>query len=61
MPEILGLAKTRRSIRKYEGRDVPAVAPAVILEAVGWAPSWSNTQCWEILVARDPAVTAVIS
>jgi len=61
MPEILDLAKTRRSIRKHIGRDVPAVAPAAILEAVGWAPSWSNTQCWEIVVVRDPAVSTVIS
>jgi len=61
MPEFLDLVKTRRSIRKYEGRDVPAEALAAILEAVRWAPSWSNTQCWEIVVVRDPAVTAVIS
>ncbi len=61
MPEFLDLAKTRRSIRKHIGRDVPAVAPAAILEAVGWAPSWSNTQCWEIVVVRDPAVSTVIS
>jgi nitroreductase len=61
MPEFLDLVKTRRSIRKHEGRDVPAEALSAILEAVRWAPSWSNTQCWEIVVVRDPAVTAVIS
>jgi len=61
MPEILELVKTRRSIRKYEGRDVPAEALAAILEALRWTPSWSKTQCWEIVVVRDPAVTAVIS
>ena len=61
MPEFLDLLETRRSIRKYEGRDVPAEALAAILEAVRWAPSWADTQCWEIVVVRDPAVTAVIS
>jgi hypothetical protein len=61
MPEFLDLVKTRRSIRKHEGRDVPAEALAAILKALRWAPSWSNTQCWEIVVVRDPAVTAVIS
>lgn len=43
MPEFLDLVKTRRSIRKYEGRDVPAEALAAILEAVRWAPSWADT------------------
>jgi hypothetical protein len=61
MPEFLDLVKTRRSIRKYEGRDVPAEALAAILEAVRWAPSWADTQCWEIVVVRHPAFTAVIS
>ncbi|MBW1842043.1 MAG: nitroreductase family protein, partial [Deltaproteobacteria bacterium] len=27
-----------------------------VLEAVRWSPSWANTQCWEIVVVRDPAL-----
>jgi nitroreductase len=27
-----------------------------VLEAIQWAPSWANTQCWEIVVVKDPAV-----
>ena len=26
-----------------------------VLEAVRWAPSWANTQCWHVVVVRDPA------
>jgi nitroreductase len=56
MAEFLDIVKTRRSIRKYEERDVAAEALSAILESVRWAPSWANTQCWEIVVVRDPAV-----
>jgi nitroreductase len=56
MPEFIDIIKTRRSIRKYEDRDVPPEALDTILEAVRWAPSWANTQCWEIVVVRDRTV-----
>jgi nitroreductase len=56
MPEFVGIVKTRRSIRKYEDRNVPPETLDTILEAVRWSPSWANTQCWEIVVVRDPAV-----
>lgn len=56
MPEFVDIVKTRRSIRKYEDRSVPPEMLNTILEAVRWAPSWANTQCWEIVVVRDPAV-----
>ncbi len=56
MPEFVEIVKTRRSIRKYEDRNVPPEPLDTILEAVRWSPSWANTQCWEIVVVRDPAV-----
>jgi len=45
--------KTRRSIRRFTDQDVPEEVLKEVLEAVRWAPSWSNTQCWEIIVVRD--------
>jgi len=48
--------KTRRSIRKYKDTPVTDEQLKTVLEAVQWAPSWSNTQCWEIIVVKDPAV-----
>ncbi len=56
MDELMTIIKERRSIRNYEEKDVPDEALQAILEAVQWAPSWANTQCWEIVVIRDPAV-----
>lgn len=45
--------KTRRSIRRFTEQDVPDEVLTEILEAARWAPSWSNTQCWEIIVVKD--------
>lgn len=56
MPEFMDLVKTRRSIRKYEDRDVPPATLDTVLEAVRWAPSWANTQCWELVVVRDRSI-----
>jgi nitroreductase len=56
MPEFMDIVRSRRSIRKYEDRDVTAEVVGTLLEAVRWAPSWANTQCWEIVVVRSRAI-----
>ena len=56
MTELMEIIKGRRSVRKYEDRDVPEAVLNQILEAVRWAPSWTNCQCWEVVVVRDPAI-----
>mgnify|MGYP002813895600 FL=1 len=48
--------KTRRSVRKYDEKDVPEEVLNSILEAVRWSPSWANTQCWEVVVIRDKTI-----
>jgi nitroreductase len=48
--------KTRRSIRQYKDTPLTDEQLNTVLEAVQWAPSWANTQCWEIVVVKDPAV-----
>ena len=55
MTEFMDIVRGRRSVRKYEEREVPVEALNTILEAVRWAPSWANTQCWELVVVRDRA------
>ena len=50
---IKDVIKNRRSIRKFEDRDVSDEQLVEILESSRWAPSWANTQCWEIVVIRD--------
>jgi nitroreductase len=55
MAELMDIIKGRRSVRKYEDRDVPEELLTQVLESVKWSPSWANTQCWEIVVVKDPA------
>jgi nitroreductase len=51
--DLMEAIKERRSIRKYKPDPIPEEALHQVLEAVRWAPSWSNTQCWEIIVIKD--------
>ena len=55
MGQLMEAIKERRSIRKYENKEVPEALLNQVLEAVQWAPSWANTQCWEIIVVKDQA------
>lgn len=45
------LLRSRRSIRDFSSRDVPAELVNAILDDARWAPSWSNTQPYKIAVA----------
>lgn len=56
MADFMDIIRQRRSIRHYEPRDVPENVLSQVLEAVKWAPSWANTQCWEIIVVKDRTV-----
>lgn len=56
LEEFMDIIKGRRSIRKYEDRPVSDEQIQSVLEAVKWSPSWTNCQCWEIVVVKDPAV-----
>jgi nitroreductase len=56
MTDLMEIISQRRSVRKYEDKDVPEDALNQILKSVRWAPSWANTQCWEVIVIRDNRV-----
>lgn len=56
MSNLIDIIKNRRSVRKFKDQDVPESVVNQILEAVRWAPSWANTQCWEIVVIRDHGI-----
>jgi len=56
MSDVGEVIKERRSIRKYEEKDVPDEVLNSLLETAGWSPSWANTQCWELIVVRDRAL-----
>ncbi len=51
--ELMEVIKSRRSIRRYEEKDVPDEVLNQLFEAVMWTPSWANTQCWELIVVKD--------
>ena len=56
MSDVMQAIRERRSIRKYEAKAAPDEALSDVLDAVRWAQSWANTQCWEVVVVRDPEV-----
>jgi nitroreductase len=51
--DLMDAIKGRRSIRKYKSDPVPEEVLQKVMEAVRWAPSWANTQCWEVIVVKD--------
>jgi len=55
MMDVSEAIKGRRSIRRFKNQDVSGEQLAKLLAAVRWAPSWGNSQCWEIIVVRDRA------
>ncbi|MBT3310473.1 MAG: nitroreductase [Desulfobacterales bacterium] len=53
MTDFMQIITERRSVRKYEEKEIPNEILNELLKAVQWAPSWANTQCWEIIVIKD--------
>lgn len=50
----MDLIKNRRSIRRFQDKPVDPETLAELFEAVRYAPSWGNLQCWELVVVQDP-------
>jgi nitroreductase len=51
----MNVIKGRRSIRAYQEKDIPEESLNQVLESIKWSPSWANSQCWEVIVVKDPA------
>jgi len=51
--DFLELARTRRTVRGYQKREVSREYIEKILEAARWAPSGGNSQPWEFVVVTD--------
>jgi nitroreductase len=56
--EVLDAIYQRRTVRNFEDKPVSDDVLKSVLEAVQWAPSWANTQCWEVVVVTDPQIKA---
>ena len=59
--DLMEAIKGRRSIRKYKPDPVSEEVLRTLLEAVRWSPSWANTQCWEVIVVRDPNMKSTLA
>jgi nitroreductase len=59
--DLMEAIKGRRSIRKYKPDPVPEEVFRALMEAVRWAPSWANTQCWEVIAIKDPKVKSELA
>jgi len=59
--DLMDAIKGRRSVRKYKPDPVPEEALQRIMEAVRWAPSWANTQCWEVIVVKEPKIKSELA
>lgn len=59
--DVMEAIKGRRSVRKYKSDPVSDETLKTVLEAVKWAPSWANTQCWEIIVVKDQKLKEELS
>jgi nitroreductase len=57
MQAIIG----RRSIRRYTPEPVSRDDLDAVLEAARWAPSWANTQCWELIVVQDAGLRQALA
>jgi len=56
MSEFMSIIKERRSVRNYENKTISDEFLNKVLESVRWAPSWANTQCWEVVVVNDQTI-----
>ena len=59
--DLMDAIKGRRSIRKYKSDPVAEETLHTLMEAVRWAPSWANTQCWKVIVVKDPKMKSEVA
>lgn len=59
--DVIEAIRTRRSIRRFKTDEIPEDVLIDVLDAIRMAPSWANTQCWEIVLVRDRETKEKIS
>ena len=60
MTNFIDILKDRRSIRKYKTDDISDDHLNQLLEAVQCSQSWGNSQVWELIIIKDPAIKSKI-
>ena len=54
--EFYDVVASRHSVRRFKSDPVPEASVDRIIEAFRRAPSWANSQPWELLLATEPPV-----
>lgn len=57
---LSSLLKERKSVRRYQEKDIPQELLEKVLSSAGYAPSAGNYQPWEFIVVRNPSLKADI-
>lgn len=60
MEEFERVITGRRSVRRFQSTPISENTRSRLIGAVRWAPSWANTQCWEVVWVEDPAVKSAL-
>jgi nitroreductase len=60
MKNFLDLALSRRSIRKFEEKEIPAKDLEYFIQAAVSAPSGCNSQCWRFIAIKDREIISQI-
>jgi nitroreductase len=58
---VMGVIRSRRSVRAFKKDAVPAGLAGQLLEAARWAPCGGNLQLWRFCVVDEPRVIDQIS
>lgn len=53
---VLQAIGSRRSIRRFQQREVEPEKLNCVVEAARWAPSWKNSQCVRLIVVEDAEI-----
>lgn len=59
--ETLRTILSRRSIRKYSGRDIPEEHYEILLRAAMYAPSARNRQPWHFIIIGDKTILTALA
>lgn len=54
--DVMNAIRERRSVRRFENRDIPEATITRLLEAATWAPSAGLREPWRFYLVRSPSV-----
>ena len=58
---ILDFICRRRSVRRYQAKEIPTETLELLMKAAMAAPSGNNVQPWEFVIVQDPPIKEALS